>query len=256
MEDANSQMSKTEASLWQRNYRYVVDHWIVFLIMFAGAVASIYFGFWPKSPHRELTYAIQPVRTAIVQVNQASDIGVTYKGKPIRGDLSAAQIMIGNAGQEGIEASDIVTPITLVISNAEILECSFGTPALQGTQFILATNLPTNHLNMQWKLLEKGDNPVIQIVYAGNRNASISLEGRIKGQGALKQVSWPNDSKPRWQVIAWYVIGCMVILIQILSLWQYKNAKLDIQRYRWLMITCFLVGVVGAVLYKHLFVGY
>jgi hypothetical protein len=242
-----------KAADWITRNPYIVL--TAFAVGILGGLASIYFGFWPKSPHRELTYAIQPIRTAFVQVNHPSEITVLYKGKPIKGDLSAAQIMVGNSGQEGIEAGDIAVPIALVISNAEILECSFGRPALQGTEFTLSTNLPANRLNMQWKLLEKGDNPVIQIVYAGNRDAAITLEGRIKGQSAPRQVSWPNDNKPKWQVIGWYVIVGLVIIAQVLSSWQYKNARRDIQRFRWAMIICFLIGVIGAVLYSHFFLG-
>jgi hypothetical protein len=191
-----------------------------------------------------------------VQVNHASEIAVTYKGKPIKGDLSAAQIMIVNAGQEPIEANDIKVPITLCISNAEILERYYNTNELAGTGFVVGTNFPSNSISVDWQLIEQRDKPIIQIVYAGNRDASITLEGRIKGQGAPKQVSWPSDSKPRWQVISWFVIGCMLLLIQVLTLWQGKNTKYSIRLDRRLMFTCFLLGLVGALAYKVFFSGH
>ena len=192
------QMDETKPSLWQTIARLCKEHPLVGPIGVVGALASIIaiplaivFRIRPTVPKPELTYAIQPVRTAIVQVNRTSDIGVTYKRKPIHGDLTAAQIMIANAGKEPIEAKDVLVPITLVVSNAEILEYSFSTPPLAGTAFSLGANLPTNRLSMSWKVLEHGDNPVIQILYAGERNAPIMLEGRIQGQPALKEVKWP-----------------------------------------------------------------
>jgi hypothetical protein len=82
MDEVKPSVPQTEPTLWQRNYEYVKEHWIVFSIMLCGAIASIYFGFWPKYPQRELTYAIQPVRTAIVQVSQPTGIAVTYNLDP------------------------------------------------------------------------------------------------------------------------------------------------------------------------------
>jgi hypothetical protein len=228
---------------------------IVIVVGILGALASIYFGFWPKYPHRELTYAVQPVRTAIVQVNHASDIAVTYKGKPIQGDLSAAQIMIVNAGQEPIEANDIKVPITLSISNAVILERYYNTNELAGTGFIVGTNFPSNSISVDWQLIERRDKPIIQIVYAGNRDASITLEGRIKGQGAPKQVSWPSDSKPRWQMVGWYIIVGIVGFIQLLTLWQHKNTKYKITLGRGFVVILVLFGIVLAFVVKHWHLG-
>jgi hypothetical protein len=133
-----------------------------------GALASIVavplaviFWLWPVTPKRDLTYAIQPVRTSIVQVNQASDIAVTYKGKPINGDLSAAQIMIANAGKEPIEQSDIISPIAFAISNASIVEFSVSVPPKTGTDLTVTATLGSNRVALAWKILERGDNPVM-----------------------------------------------------------------------------------------------
>jgi hypothetical protein len=212
-------MGETKASLWARSFEYFSKHPIVFLIGLAGAIASIYFGFWPKYPHRELTYAIQPVRTAIVQVNQKSDIVVTYKGKPVVGDLEAAQIMIANAGQEPIERNDILSPLALVVSNATIVERSLSVPAKIGTEFTLSTNLGTPRLSLDWKVLERGDNPVIQVLYAGERNASIALEGRTKGQEKPTIVAWPSAGKiPRVaQLMLSACAGMMFSLLAVLA---------------------------------------
>jgi hypothetical protein len=105
--------------------------------------------------------------------------------------------MIINAGKEAIEANDIITPITLIVSNAVLLEWSFSTPALAGTEFTMpimamvttTRDLSYSSLPLSWKILERGDNPIIQVVYGGRPNAPIVLEGRIKGQPSIKQVA-------------------------------------------------------------------
>jgi hypothetical protein len=172
--------------------RLIAEHPLAVLIgiiaSVLGVIVSVYFGVWPVFPKRELTYSIQPIRTAIVEVNSQSGIGVTYKGQPVNKDISAAQITVYNAGAEPIRREDIISPIELVVSNGIIVERSFSAPPLPGTEFQLATNLVSGRLALDWKILEKGDKAVIQIVYLGKRDLPIILQGRIVGQVAPKQV--------------------------------------------------------------------
>jgi hypothetical protein len=202
---------------------FITKHWLGLLICFVGALASIAalaLGIWPIVPKRVLIYSVQPVRTAIVQVNQASDITLFYKGKRINGDLTAAQIMIGNSGKEPIEDKDILVPITLVVSNAEILERSFSAAPLAGTDFILSTNLASGRLEMNWRILERGDTPIIQILYAGKRDLPIVLEGRIKGQTTPKQVSWPRKEKPKIEELCLVAVAYLFLLPITFSFWR------------------------------------
>ena len=77
-----------------------------------GLVLAVYFYFL-STRARDLTYHIHPVRTPIVQSTLASDIAVTFKGSPIKGDLTAAQVAVWNRGKEPIRAEDILKPIFL-----------------------------------------------------------------------------------------------------------------------------------------------
>jgi hypothetical protein len=208
---------EAKPSLWETIARLCKEHPIVGPLGVLGALASIIavplafiFWCWPVTPKRELTYAIQPVRAAIVQVNRQSDIVVTYKGQRITGDLCAAQVMIANAGAEPIEYADILGPVALVVSNAAVIECNTNIPAKDGTDFLVETNIASGRINLSWKILEQGDNPVVQILYAGQRNAPIVLEGRVKGQGPIKQVAWPESKSVRWRHFATGWLGGLV----------------------------------------------
>jgi hypothetical protein len=248
-------MEETKRSLWKSISWFCKEHPLVGPIGILGALASIIgiplaigFWLWPTLPKRELTYAIQPIRTAFVQVSHPSDITVLYKGKPIKGDLSAAQIMIANAGQEAIETQDVKVQLSLVISNAEILDRTLLTPARKGTSFTLATNLPNTRLDLNWNILEKGDNPVIQVLYAGNRDASIVLEGRIKGQFEPKLVSWPTAKHAPWYHILGFAFT-VATLQGIATLQGTKRRRRLFFAFLFALVICgFLLGYYGT---KH-----
>lgn len=165
-------------------------------IPFMGGIASIVaiplaLLLWKALPrHRELTYAIQPIRTTLAQSIENIHILVSFQGKDITNDLNVAQVMLFNAGREPIESSDIVQDISLVVSNASILAVSYSVPPKAGTDIMLHTNAFTDRIVMHWKILEKGDKPVFQVLYAGKRDAPITLEGRIKGQESIPLSSW------------------------------------------------------------------
>ncbi len=205
---------KAVLGMWQSITQFISKHPVAIFIGFLGAIASIiavplaiWFGVWPTLPKRELTYAIQPVRTAIARVSQPSDITIIYKGTAITGDLIAAQVRISNAGKEPIEGNDILSPVSLVVSNAKIVECSISVPAKQGTEFVIHSNVavPLDRTNLSWKILERGDNPVIQVLYAGKAESPIYLVGRIKGQDAIMQTSWPSVGMKRRIPLPWAV---------------------------------------------------
>lgn len=246
-------MDETKPSLWQTITRLCKEHPVVGPLGVLGAIASIVaiplaiaLWIWPTVPKRELTYAIQPVRTSIVQVNRQSDIAVTYRGTPIIGDLTAAQVMIANAGDLPIEESDILSPLVLVISNATYVETSMSVQAKQGTVFLPIPIKEGVHLN--WKTLERGDSPVIQILYAGKRDAPITLEGRIKGQNSIKQVAWSGAFPAKSRILVSVFAGG--ILIGTFSM---MFARATNRKQRVFYLACLLVGMgIGCWVLLHL----
>ena len=191
---------------------FISDHPLGVLIGFIGAIASIIalpFTIWPILPNRELTYAIQPVRTTLAQSIEHIRITASFQGKEITNDINVAQVMMFNAGRVPIESSDLIKDISLVVSNASILAVSLSVPPKAGTDIILRTNTPSDRITMHWRILEKGDNPVFQIVYAGKRDAPIYFEGRIKEQDSIRQVAWPNKEP----LNGWTVLVAPVVLM-------------------------------------------
>lgn len=164
--------------------QFFSNHPLVGFIGLLGSIASLialpYAIFTPK---RQLTFAINPIRTPIVQLARTSNISVIYNGKPVNADVTAAQVAIWNDGRESIGSEDVLTPIVLrTASNAPIMEISF--PATNDvTKFWVDTiNMTNGELRFTWKILEKNDGALLQIIYVGKTNLPITLEGAVKGQ--------------------------------------------------------------------------
>jgi hypothetical protein len=138
------------------------------------------------------------------------------------GDLTAAQVMIWNRGREPIRHEDILRPIILAVSNAPIIERSFSREPLAGSDFQLDTNLSAGQLSMDWKILERGDTPIIQIVYAGKRDLPILLDGRIVGQQGPKQLPWPAGPFGWFLpvVVVWSAVGLLLNLYFIVAMFR------------------------------------
>jgi hypothetical protein len=115
---------------------------------------------------------------------------VSYRGTRIEGNLTAAQIAIWNAGREPIKREDILMPITLrTADTCRIFDVIMSkTNAADEFKVKLAgTDMATGKLGMDWKILERNEGALIQIVYAGAPEASITLDGRVIGQTEPRQ---------------------------------------------------------------------
>jgi len=210
----------TEQKKQNRILNFISAHPFGVLVAFFGALASImalgpaYFPWW-TAPKRALLYCISPTRTQIIQATKVSDIAVTYKGLPLTGNVTAAQIAVWNDGREPIRGEDILTPIVLLTStNVSILEVSILKTNRAASAFRLLTdsdNLAVGRLGMDWKILQKNDGALIQVLYAGTPDQPIELSGEIVGQDSPRRVKSGGIS---WLLIT---VSSLVFLAMFLS---------------------------------------
>lgn len=179
-------------------FQLISRHPFGVLVAFVGSLASIvgllliFFPWW-TSPKRSLSYCVYPIRTPIVQTTNTSDVSVSYKGQPVSGNVTAAQIAIWNAGREPIRAADILSPLVLKVANGlQLFEVSFVKksrdviePLLQqhtAIDMLSGKTLGPSSVELKFKILEHNDGVLIQIVYAGTPDAPITPEGTVVGQ--------------------------------------------------------------------------
>jgi hypothetical protein len=145
---------------------------------------------WLAAPRKDLSFCVNPVRTPIVQIARPTDVSVSYKGNPVKGNVTAAQIAIWNAGREPIKGDDVLTPIILHTGTNQIMEASILKATREVSGFQLdSNNIGSNSIGMKWRILEKNDGALLQIVYSGDVNVPVIFEGVLIGQAHLDQVT-------------------------------------------------------------------
>jgi len=158
-----------------------------FSIGIIGILLAVYF-YYAGDKEPKLFLLIHPVRTPIVQAGKLSDVSVALRGKPINGDLTAAQFVIWNSGKAPVRHEDILKPIVLMTaSNIPIYEATIRSVSRDVVGFQLLTNdLAAGQLGLDWKILERSDGATIQILYGGNEKLSFSeVGGIVVGQSRI-----------------------------------------------------------------------
>jgi hypothetical protein len=169
-----------------------------------GTFLAIYF-YKESIKEPNLTYYISPTRTPIVQNGNLDNFSVIFQGTPIKGDLSAAEIQIWNQGKQPIRREDIRKPITITTPNHErIYQVAKVTTrdVVKVEAYGWATNSDQQQgvVMLDWNILEKNDGVKIQIIYGGNVNLPLIVDGVIVGQQGLtkfkQETSFFNSYRP------------------------------------------------------------
>jgi len=143
---------------------------------------------WLASAKRDLSYCINPVRTPIIRAEKRSEISITYKGLTVIGDVTAAQIAIWNAGREPIKSEDVLSPVVLkipkdiLVFEIRVVETNRAINAFRIES--LYTNAQSICMKLNWRILERGDGALIQVIYSGSTDTPLELEGIIVGQNS------------------------------------------------------------------------
>ena len=173
-------MSKTPK--WIKGF---VSHPITgFFVGIAGIVLAIYF-YFAGITKPNLIFLLHPIRTPIVLAGNLSDISVSLRGKPINGNLTAAQFIIWNSGKTPVRHEDILKPIVLLTtSNSPIYKATIRNVSRDVVRFQLITNeMNSGRLSFDWKILEHNDGASIQVLYGGDHKmVFFESDGVVVGQ--------------------------------------------------------------------------
>ncbi len=141
---------------------------------------------------RELVYAVNPVRTAVVTTGQATELTVLHRGGPLGDvDVTAAQIAIWNAGEQSIRQEDILQDIVIfTVPSVPILEASIRERSRDVTGFRLVTtpeSLASGIVLVSWRILEEDDGASVQLIYQGAQEVEVCVRGVIEGVRDVKE---------------------------------------------------------------------
>jgi hypothetical protein len=199
-----------------------------FAVGIIGIILAIYFYFaGDKAP--KLMFLIHPIRTPIVQIGRLSNLSVSLRGKPINGDLTAAQFIVWNAGKAPVRHDDILKPLILATtSNCPIYEATIRNISRDVTGFQLITNdIASGRLGFDWKILEHNDGASIQVLYGGDQKLSFKEGGGVVvGQSHIPfQVLNVNSGSMFKQVAAGALFLTLMVVLAVSLKDSIKNVR-------------------------------
>lgn len=166
-----------------------VMEWVFILVSISLAV---FFGLSSQA-ERELVYAVNPVRTAVVTAGQASELAVFHEGEPLGSvDVTAAQVAIWNAGGQSIREENVLENVVICTDPpVQILEASIRQCSREVTGFTLVETpelLASGRVPVSWYILEKNDGASVQLIYVGTQDVNFRVEGVIEGSPEIRDV--------------------------------------------------------------------
>jgi len=140
----------------------------------------------------DLRFYVNPVRSVVVQAGTSSDLTIQYQGQPVTSTVSTATIEFWNAGKKPITAADILEPLQLTTeAGHRILEVKVVKTSRDVIGLRLDTSqLATGKVGLLFRILERADAVIVQLIYEGNPSVPISLRGVVIGQAAPLQVDY------------------------------------------------------------------
>lgn len=195
--------------------------WVADCIGLAGIFGTLYFGLKPNK-RRKLVYSINPVRTKVVTSGKASNLKVLYHDETFDNvDITAVQLAIWNAGDEGIESGDVLgdNPVTITTKpEARVLEAIIrNQPRKDVVKFEIPESKDSWTLGkvpINWKILEQNDAVSLQLIYKGEPDVNIKVEGNIRGRIPIKPVPASSRSlKEHKKSLRENIIGVSISLI-------------------------------------------
>jgi hypothetical protein len=181
------------------------------VISIAITIVFGYFFMYVGERQREPTFYVDPIRTMIIDKENASDAPLKLLKASndtiisIQADVVSAYCYFFNQGQETIKRENVYSPIKIKVdTGAEILYFK----VLKSSRVVSGVNIVRDttdgSLIIDFKALEKDDGLVGQLIYEGGIETQIFVEGGIDGSKSFK--SELNSVHPIYLLISIFIL--------------------------------------------------
>jgi hypothetical protein len=172
---------KNNESMFQRSKDIIITSMISIAITIVFGYYFLYIGNRERKP----TFYLDPIRTTILDKKNAGSAPLQLlkaNGDTIKSDVTSVYFYFFNQGAETIKQENIYSPLKIVMGErTEILDFKILKVARPVSGISLRLDTVSRSLQIDFKALEKDDGFVGQIIFEGNKNASILLEGGVDG---------------------------------------------------------------------------
>jgi uncharacterized membrane protein SirB2 len=173
--------AKSTESMFQRSKDIIITSMISIAITIVFGYYFLYIGNRERKP----TFYLDPTRTTILDKKNAANAPLQLlkaNGDTIKSDVTSVYFYFFNQGNETIKQENVYAPLKIVLGDsAEILDFKILKIARPVSGMSLVRDTVSNSLQIDFKAIEKDDGLVGQIIFEGNKNASIMLEGGVDG---------------------------------------------------------------------------
>lgn len=139
---------------------------------------------------REPTFFVDPIRTTILDKTNAADAPLTLltaKGDTITSDVVSVYIYFFNQGEETIKLENVYAPLKVRLdTSSRILDFKMIKSARKISGIEVMIDSTSEFLNITFRALEKDDGFVGQVIFAGNKDSQLYIEGGIDGAKDFK----------------------------------------------------------------------
>ena len=172
---------KSSESMFQRSKDIIITSMISIAITVIFGYYFLYIGNRERKP----TFYLDPTRTTILDKKNAGNAPLLLlkaNGDTIKSDVTSVYFYFFNQGAETIKQENVYAPLRVVMGDsAEILDFKILKISRPVSGVSVVADTVKNSLQIDFKALEKDDGLLGQIIFEGNKNASITLEGGVDG---------------------------------------------------------------------------
>lgn len=186
MDDIHTKPKPWNLIDWVNHNRLIAFVVVVTTIVGIPLTVEGYRGLFSK---RELMFARSNSPTTIVRSGQTSDLGVSFKGTAVSGDVSSIQIALWNYGDQPIRRENILSKkITLKLEPpTKMLGVRLKAAKRNVSGFELDdSQRDQGIITCSWDIFEEGDGALIEIIYLGNKT-HLSVDGVLEGHGTMEE---------------------------------------------------------------------
>lgn len=211
------------------------------LVGIIGSLASILgvglavFFYFSGRAQPELSFYVHPIKATVVKIDQASKLNVRFENRDILSNVTAAQVAIWNRGNKSIRTENILKPIVI---STDIKKSILEARVIKTSRDVVNMSLDTAQLGkgkvgISWKILERGDGAIIQLIYEGDPETNINIEGIIEGQKEIEKVQYSEKIKSpqeQYKTSRWpkFIAAMMLIVLSfLLSILVVRNTIRD-----------------------------
>jgi len=181
---------------------------------------------------REPYFYDYPVKTKVIESKFLSEAPFKIfrlNGEEIKKDISSSTFYFWNQGKKPIKTADILDSLVISLSaSSEILKFQILGQSRNVCQFKLF-QIDKNHLKLYFNIAEQFDGCVAQLIYIGEANQKIEINGNIEGVKKFNSTSSNNVIIIRifYSLLVGLIFMTLVLFLTVIS-YRHEDKNINI----------------------------